>query len=87
MNILGLILGIVPLVVGWVPVVGWIITVPCVLAGLPLSAIGLVQNLKRKEGIGIAVAGILLNLLVLAVLLIFIGILLASMDESNWVTR
>ncbi len=57
-------------------IVGIIVTVPCMLVGLPLSIVGLVQGRNNGTGVGMAIAGLVLNLialLIFLVALIFIG--------------
>ena len=61
MGIAGMILGILAVVFAIIPIFGWIISIPCVLVGLPLSIIGLIQNRRRGQGYGMAIAGIVTN--------------------------
>ena len=56
-----MILGILAIVFAIIPILGWIIAVPCLLVGLPLSIIALIQNRRRGQGYGMAIAGIVTN--------------------------
>ena len=62
MGIAGMILGILAVVFAIIPIFGWIIAIPCLLLGLPLSIIGLIQNRRRGHGYGMAIAGIIYQL-------------------------
>jgi hypothetical protein len=53
-----------------IPFVGIIVTVPCMLVGLPLSIVGLVQGRNNGTGVGMAVAGLVCNLIALLIFLI-----------------
>ena len=59
MGIAGMILCIVGLVFSIVPVVGGLITIPCVVLGLPLSGAAFYRARESgtRYGVGIAVAG------------------------------
>jgi hypothetical protein len=77
MAIAGFIFGILSVLLGWIPVLGWII----VLLGIIFSSIGLAQTEKGKvKGKGLALAGLILSafwpaILVIALVLILLGIL------------
>jgi hypothetical protein len=76
MGIAGMVLGIIAIVFVSFRIVGIIVTVPCMLVGLPLSIVGLVQGRNNGTGVGMAIAGLVLNLialLIFLVALIFIG--------------
>lgn len=65
MAIAGMVLGIVALVFGWIPVVNWFISFPCLLVGIPLSGVALYQGIKNGMSIGMAVAGLATNVVAL----------------------
>ena len=72
MGIAGMILGILAVVFFWVPVLNFIL----IVVGLPLSIAGLVVGKSRGEPVGMAIAGIVLNCIPLAIniiILILIG--------------
>ena len=64
MNIAGMVLGIIAVILVWIPFVG-LISIPMVLVGLPLSFFGLQKSRKSGDGVGIAVAGLTTNLIAL----------------------
>ena len=85
MNIAGMVLGIIAVVLVWIPFVG-IISIPMVLVGLPLSFFGLRTSRKSRQGVGIAIAGLTTNLIALAVIILwilFVGSLLTTSVEST----
>ena len=85
MNIAGMVLGIIALVLAWIPFVG-IISIPMVMVGLPLSFIGFRRSRRRGNGVGMAIAGLATNLIALSVIvlwLVFFGSLLTSSVEST----
>ena len=64
MNIAGMVLGIIAMMFAWIPLIGFI-SIPLVLVGLPLSFFGLRKNRKDRSGIGMALTGLILNVLAL----------------------
>jgi hypothetical protein len=67
MGVAGMVLGIIAIVFIFVPFVGIIVTVPCMLVGLPLSIVGLVQGRNTGTGVGMAVAGMVCNLIAIVI--------------------
>lgn len=67
MGTAGMVLGIVGLVLGWLPMIGWLAFV-LALVGLPLSGVGYSRT-KRGEATnrGPAIAGIVCNIITLVV--------------------
>ena len=65
MAIAGMVLGIVALVFGWIPVINWFISFPCLLVGIPLSSVAFYQGNKNGTSIGMAVAGLVTNIVAL----------------------
>lgn len=85
MNIAGMVLGIVAVVLVWIPFIG-MISIPMVLVGLPLSFFGLQKSRRRGDGVGIAVAGLTTNLIALGVIilwLVFVGTLITTSVETT----
>ncbi len=75
MGIAGMILGILAIVFFWVPILNFVF----IVVGLPLSIAGLLVGKSRGEPVGVAIAGIVLNCVPLAInilILVFIGSLL-----------
>ena len=83
MGIAGMILGILAVVFAIIPIFGWIISIPCVLVGLPLSIIGLIQNRRRGQGYGMAIAGIVTNSLAVIVVILWIFLFVASTEVTD----
>ena len=78
MGIAGMILGILAMIVVWIPVIG-IVAIPMVTAGLPLSLVGLRRARRDNEGAGMAIAGITLNIVAAAVILLWLVAFSASL--------
>lgn len=72
MAIASLILGILSIMLGWIPVLGWLI----ILVGLGLGIAALVKISKNEnlKGKGLAIAGIVLSGLALFLFVILVGI-------------
>ena len=83
MGIAGMILGILAVVFAIIPIIGWIISIPCLLIGLPLSIIGLLQNRKRGHGYGMAIAGIVTNVVAIVVVILWIFLFVASTEVTD----
>ena len=64
----GFILSIVAILIGWVPIIGWILGGFIWLAGLILSFIGLF-----KEPKGLAIAGFIISIVSFLILVLIIG--------------
>lgn len=83
MGVAGMVLGILAVVFFWVPVLNFIL----IVVGLPLSIAGLVVGKQRGEPVGMAIAGIVLNSIPLAINIIilvaigsFLGILAGALS-------
>lgn len=74
MGIAGMVLGIIAVIFVWIPFVGPFIAVPCFMVGLPLSAVAFFQGRKNNTGVGMAIAGLVTNLVALVVIIIAIVI-------------
>jgi hypothetical protein len=67
MGVAGMVLGIIAIVFIFIPFVGIIVAFPCMVVGLPLSIVGLVQGRNNGTGIGMAVAGMVCNLIAIVI--------------------
>ena len=66
-----MVLGIVAVTLAWIPIIG-ILSIPLVTVGLPLSFFGLRRNMKKGKGIGMAVTGLVTNLVALGFIFFYI---------------
>ena len=85
MAVASLVLGIISLIVGFIPFCGIIALIPALIA-LILGIVAIVINKKKGEKIGMAVAGTILS--AIAVIVIFFwyvvaGALVASVDTNE----
>ena len=71
MGIAGMILGILAMIFVWIPVVG-IIAIPLVAVGLPLSLAGLIIARRNDDGAGMAIAGLVTNVLAAAIIMVWV---------------
>ena len=69
MGVAALVLGIVSIIIAWIPFCGSIAFVPAVI-GLILGIVDTVQKSKKQEKKGLAIAGIVLN----AIAIVFIAV-------------
>ena len=76
MGIAGMVLGIIGLVLVFIPFIQ-IISVLLAIIGLPLSIVGMVQGRKNETPTGMAIAGIVLNLIVLSIAIFVVGAILS----------
>ncbi len=70
MGIASLVLGIVALVVAWIPCIG-VYTVILSIVGLILGAVGISKAKKTGQGKGVAIAGLVLNIIATAISIIW----------------
>ena len=80
MGIAALVLGIVAVIVGFIPVCGFIALVPAAV-GLVLGIIDAKQKSKQKQPKGVSVAGIILNIIAIVVILIWVVVLAKKTDS------
>ena len=83
MGTAGMILGIIGIVFAFIPFVGPFVSIPCIAIGLPLSVIGFFLNLRRNQGKGMAIAGIVCNGFALAMTVISISITVSAVNEIS----
>ena len=81
MGTAGMILGIIGVVFAFIPLVGPFVSIPCIAIGLPLSIIGFFLNLRRNQGKGMSIAGIVCNGIALALTVISIVITVTAVNE------
>ena len=76
MAIAGMILGIIAVIFGLMTllIIPMIISIPCILVGLPLSAVAFGRAKREGESIGIAVTGIVLNTVAILLVVVFFAI-------------
>ena len=79
MNVAGMILGIIAVIFAFIPVLGAFFAVPCLVIGLPLSAVDFVKKKRLGEGLGMAIAGMVTSIIALVMvvgwgILVVIGI-------------
>lgn len=80
MGITGMILGIIAIIFGIIPVFGAFVAFPCIAVGLPLSGVGFYLNKKREQGIGMAVTGMVTNIVALIFVIFWITIIAATWE-------
>ena len=73
MGIAGMILGILAMIFLWIPLVGAVIALLTVVIGLPLSGAGLRSARRNGAGAGMAIAGIVLNVVALVIILVAVA--------------
>ena len=70
MGIAGMILGILAIIFVWIPVIG-LIAIPMVAVGLPLSVVGFRNARRLNTGAGMAIAGMVTNIVAVAGILLW----------------
>ena len=70
MGIAGMVLGILAVIFVWVPVYG-LISIPMVAVGLPLSIVGFRNARREGAGAGIAIAGMVTNIVAAMIILLW----------------
>ena len=78
MAVAGMILGIVAVIFAFIPVAGAFIAFPCLAVGLPLSAVGFFRNRSRGEGKGMAITGIVTNVVAFVFVVLWITVLASA---------
>ena len=81
MGIAALVLGIVSLIIGWIPFCGAIALIPAII-GLILGIVDVVQKNKKGEPKGIGIAGIVLSAIAIAIIIYWIFILGAEVGSA-----
>ncbi len=70
MGIAGMVLGIVAIVFAFILLIGPFISIPCIAVGLPLSAVAFFRDRASGRGYGMAVAGIVTNVVAIVIALV-----------------
>ena len=86
MGIASLVLGILSLLICWIPCVNYFAFVPAVV-GLILGIVDTVQKSKKGENKGMSIAGIILTAIAIVVIFLWtvvFGAAAASVNESTW---
>jgi len=88
MSVAAMVLGIIAMVIGWIPGVGWL-GLPCAIVALILGIIGRKKAKEVGAPTGMATAGVVLGIISLAVttlaiicLVVFAGAILA--EVGTW---
>lgn len=82
MAVASLVLGIISLIIGFIPFCGMIAFVPAIIA-LILGIVAIVQNKKKGEGIGMAVAGTILSALAVIIMFFWFVVLGAAVGNAD----
>ncbi len=85
MGIAALILGILSIIIGFIPLCGMIALVPA-LIGLILGIVDTVQKSKKGEKKGVSIAGIVLSaiaMIIISVWTLVIGNAVSNIDENE----
>ena len=72
MGIAGIIFAVLGLALSIIPAIGWILTTTCLVTGTSLSTIGLIQKRKFSQWDRTAIAGIITNVVVLVIIILWI---------------
>ena len=84
MAVAAMVLGILSILIGWIPVVGWFMGFPMALLAIILGAVAIGQVNKQPHefgGKGMAITGLVLGIVTLALALLFwlvVGSLIAA---------
>jgi site-specific recombinase len=74
MAVASMVLGILSVLIGWIPVVGWFTGFPMALLAVILGAVAIGQANKKPDefgGKGMAITGLVLGIVTLALALLF----------------
>ena len=82
MGIAALILGIISLIIGFIPLCGSIALVPAII-GLILGIVDTVQKHKKDEKIGISVAGLVLSAISIIVIIFWVFIFGVAVSNAD----
>lgn len=82
MAVAGLVLGIVAIVLGFVPCIGILAIIPAIL-GIIFSIMGLSQAKKTGQGKGMAIAGLILSILAILWVPIFVLIVMGAVATTG----
>lgn len=85
MGVAALILGIVSVIIGFIPLCGSIAFIPAII-GLILGIVDTVQKSKKGEKKGVSIAGIVLSAIAIVIISLWIfvfGVAVSSIDQND----
>lgn len=85
MGIAALILGIISLIIGFIPLCGSIALIPAII-GLILGIVDTVQKKKKGEKIAVSVTGLVLSAIAIVVIIFWVfvfGAVASNIDTNN----
>ena len=82
MGIAALVLGILAVIIGLVPICGLPFGLPIALVGLVLGIVEVALKSKKNEPKGMGIAGIVLNAIAVAIILIWTVVFVAAANEA-----
>ena len=75
MGLAGIVLAVLAIALTIIPTIGWILATLCLVSGLSLSTVGLIQHRRGGREFTMAIAGIATNIVVIAVIFLWIYLL------------
>lgn len=81
MAVAGLVLGIVSIVLSFIPCINWSAILPAIV-GIVLSSVGLAQSKKTGEGKGMATAGLVLSIIAIVWVPIYILMIMGAIGAA-----
>ena len=82
MAVASLVLGIISLIIGFIPFCGAIAFIPALIAAI-LGIVAIVQNKKKGEKIGMAVAGTVLSIIAIVVMFFWFVVAGAALENAD----
>jgi hypothetical protein len=86
MAVASLVLGIVCLVVTFIPCIGWLAIIPSIV-GLVLGAVALKKAKNTRSPTGMAVTGLVLNIIALCIIILWVIIIGATVASTPRMMR
>ena len=84
MGLAGIIFAVLGLSLSIIPTVGWILTTLCLVTGTSLSTIGLIRYRKGTQDHRTAILGIVVNVAVIVVIILWIYLFLGWWMDTLW---
>ena len=72
MGLAGIVLAVLAIALTIIPTIGWILATLCLVSGLSLSTVGLIQHRRGGREFTMAIAGIATNIVVIIVIYLWI---------------
>ena len=89
MSIASLVLGIVAIIISWIPIIG-LISFALVITGLVLGIVDVSKKTKLNQKAGIGIAGIVVNAIAIPIIvitsIISLGVITAFIIDNNGIT-